>query len=79
ALPVAPCVYSVKQLFNKFEYRIYCKETKSYINHYDEVAGEYLQNLTRLIEEIFNPEIAFTQTDEISHCEYCPYKKICHR
>jgi len=43
------------------------------------VADEYLQHLTRLMEEIFNPEIAFTQTEETSHCEYCPYRKICHR
>ena len=79
-LPVVPGVYSVKHLFdNVFEYRIKCKETKRYINQYDEVADEYLQHLTRLMEEIFNPEIAFTQTEETSHCEYCPYRKICHR
>ncbi|MGM0504905.1 MAG: PD-(D/E)XK nuclease family protein, partial [Bacteroidota bacterium] len=79
ALPVVPGVYSVKHLFdNSFEYRIKCNETKRFINHYDEVADEYLQHLTRLMEEIFNPEIAFTQTEETSHCEYCPYRKICH-
>jgi ATP-dependent helicase/DNAse subunit B len=79
-MPVVPGVYSVKHLFdNSFEYKIYNKETKSYINHYGEVADEYLQHLTHLMEEIFNPEIAFTQTEEISYCKYCPYRKICHR
>jgi CRISPR/Cas system-associated exonuclease Cas4 (RecB family)/Fe-S-cluster formation regulator IscX/YfhJ len=79
-LPVVPGVYSVKHLFdNTFEYRIYNKETKSYINNYNEVDVEYLQHLTHLIEEIFNPKIAFTQTEETSHCQYCPYQKICHR
>lgn len=79
-LPVIPGVYSTKHLFdNTFEYRIYNKETKSYISHYNEVADEYLQHLTHLIEEIFNPAVAFTQTDEISNCEICPYRKICHR
>ena len=79
-LPVIPGVYSVKHLFdNSFEYRIYNTETKSYINNYNEVDVEYLQHLTYLMEKIFNPEIAFTQTEETSHCEYCPYQKICHR
>lgn len=79
-LPIVPGVYSAKKLFdNTFEYRIYNNETKSYINHYGEVADEYLQHLTHLIEEIFNPKVAFTQTDEVSNCEYCPYRKICHR
>ncbi|MEE4198508.1 MAG: PD-(D/E)XK nuclease family protein [Bacteroidales bacterium] len=79
-LPIIPGVYSVRKLFeNHFEYNLYCKENKRSLVNYEEVADEFLGHLTRLVEEIFNPEIPFLQTEEVSHCEYCPYRKICHR
>ena len=35
--------------------------------------------LSDLIAEITDPQIAFTQTDELKRCKYCPYKSICNR
>jgi len=43
------------------------------------MSDEFLKNLNQVIQTIINPEIPFTQTEEIRDCEYCPYKKICHR
>ncbi|MFN5317962.1 MAG: PD-(D/E)XK nuclease family protein, partial [Bacteroidia bacterium] len=34
---------------------------------------------TGLVEEIFNPEIPFVQTDDIGRCVYCSFKGICSR
>lgn len=40
---------------------------------------EFSLHLTALLEEIFNPEIPFDQTQDPKTCEYCPYKGICYR
>jgi len=44
-----------------------------------QIADEFEQNLNLLIEEIFNVELPFTQTEDRKRCEYCPYKDICKR
>ena len=79
-LPITPGVYSVRKIFDSnFDYRIYNKEDKSYIDNYETVAQEYFDKLNELIQTIFNPDNSFTQTEEIRNCEYCEFKKICHR
>lgn len=40
---------------------------------------EFRENLTRLIEEIFTPEIAFTQTEIEDKCAYCDFRKLCKK
>ncbi len=40
---------------------------------------EFLDKVTERLEEIYNPEIAFSPTDELSRCKYCPYKEMCGR
>jgi CRISPR/Cas system-associated exonuclease Cas4 (RecB family) len=40
---------------------------------------EFSIHLTALLEEIFNPEVPFDQTQELSTCKFCPYKGICYR
>ncbi len=35
--------------------------------------------LTNLLNKIFDKETPFTQTTDIDHCKYCPYKSICYR
>lgn len=37
------------------------------------------EGFIRLLEEIFNPDIPFTQTTNIENCSYCDYVNICHR
>ena len=79
-LTITPGIYSARKLYDKnFDYRIFNKGLKSYIDDYNSVKDEYFQNLTNLINEIFDPSASFTQTEETRNCEYCPYRKICHR
>jgi CRISPR/Cas system-associated exonuclease Cas4 (RecB family) len=35
--------------------------------------------LNSVLEELFNPEIEFTQTEDESRCVYCDFKSICYR
>jgi ATP-dependent helicase/nuclease subunit B len=37
------------------------------------------QMFTGLVEELFNPEIPFIQTDDIARCNYCSFKGVCSR
>ena len=44
-----------------------------------EVLNEFETQLKQMLSELFNPEINFTQTEEIENCEYCAFKGICNR
>lgn len=35
--------------------------------------------LTGMLKKIFDKLTPFTQTDDLEHCKYCPYKSICYR
>ncbi len=37
----------------------------------------YMQRLTETIESIFNPQLAFTPTDDTARCKTCPYATLC--
>jgi hypothetical protein len=79
-MAITPGVYSVRKLFDKdFDYRIKNKDTGLFIGDYNSIADDFTDKLSQLIHDIFNPEIAFTQTEEIRNCQYCAYRKICHR
>ena len=45
----------------------------------DEVVSDFSPRLNLLIEDIFNPGVPFTQTDNIGHCTFCQFKNICNR
>ena len=40
---------------------------------------EFEQLLKNTMEEIFNPQEAFTQTENQDHCKYCNYQNICRK
>lgn len=46
---------------------------------YSSAIDEFEAGLTGLLEEIFNPEISFTQTRRKEDCFLCPFRGICHK
>ncbi len=40
---------------------------------------EFRERLYKLLEEIFNPQNSFNQTDNKRMCEYCDYRGLCRR
>lgn len=47
---------------------------------YGAVAGEFRENLNKLLTQLFDERISFVQVDEKKNkCGYCPYNLICHR
>jgi RecB family exonuclease len=59
------------------------KDGISYLNDGEEIteikSEEFEGFLKNLIGEIMNPDIPFSQTDDVKRCEYCPYREICNR
>lgn len=49
------------------------------ITKYSDVGKSFEQELTQIFEELFDPDIAFTQVEDVDACTYCDYKKICRR
>lgn len=41
--------------------------------------SQFQEGLQRLIQDLFNPDQPFDQTDDHMNCQYCPYKEICSR
>ena len=45
--------------------------------HLEDLKGGFQLHLKNLLEELFNPEIPFTDSVSKVNCAYCPYKEIC--
>lgn len=46
---------------------------------YSRIREEFNNGLQAILEEIFNPEISFIQTDNEQACRYCPFTGLCDR
>lgn len=55
------------------------RQPKMPVNNFAFYEDEFRKRLYALLQEIFNPEEAFTQTEETKKCEYCDYRKLCRR
>ncbi|HHT23793.1 MAG TPA: PD-(D/E)XK nuclease family protein [Bacteroidales bacterium] len=78
--PIVPEIMKIPDLFKPdFATSIKDKTKNEFVDDFNEYRNEFEENLTNLLEEIFNQEIPFTQCTEISTCKYCPFKNICRR
>lgn len=55
------------------------RQTKIPVNNFALYEDEFRKRLLALLQEIFNPEEAFTQTKDVKKCEYCDYRCLCKR
>ncbi|MEA3496133.1 MAG: PD-(D/E)XK nuclease family protein [Bacteroidota bacterium] len=80
---IQSAVFSVKNMFNKyFDPVISFKEKrkpKERINDIKPLLEEFKENLKITLEEIFDSENDFVQTENEEKCKYCPYTGICDR
>lgn len=44
-----------------------------------EYEEDFLHALTEKLEEMHNPDISFSPTEDLATCSYCPYKQMCGR
>ena len=54
------------------------KRAKAYpVDDIEDVADDFHEALKKLLEEIFNPDIPFSPTDDMRRCTSCPYANLC--
>ena len=82
---VQPSLFFASKMLSK-EYSPYIVDksliigdTNGEIKEYDIIGESFEEQLTRVLEEIFNQEVAFTQVEDVNACKWCDYKKICRR
>lgn len=81
--PILPVIYKIRFLKSTNEFCIKIKNESTWrlekINDYHELNDAFLERLESVISEIFNPEITFSQTDNLKNCTYCKFKDFCRR
>lgn len=70
-----PNVYYIRSLFQDFNPNIY--KDKTIVDDFGDYYDDFEKTLKELLTEIFNPDIAFSQTENQDKCRYCDYKDIC--
>lgn len=77
-LPVSPGIYYLREIFKEnFDPRI--NHNNSLIDNIEPLMNDFTNRLDQLIEEIFNPNIPFSQTSNTNHCKWCAFKEVCRR
>jgi len=75
---VQASLFNIRDLFKSdFSPLIQCK--KSDIQDIRMYLDEFDRYLKELLNEIFDPDISFSQTTDTKKCIYCPYVGICNR
>ena len=80
--PLKPAIFNLKEIFSdEFNPYLQLKEsrTKTELTDFRDHQEDYTAQLKGLLEEMYNPEVPFSQTEDLKKCEYCPYKEICGR
>ena len=81
--PLKPAIFNLKEIFTAdFNPYLQLREPRKSgveLDDYRHYQEEYAAGLKGLLEEMYDPAIPFTQTEDLKKCEYCPYKEICGR
>ena len=77
---ITPGIYYIRDVFkDDFHTDLFNKGLKEKVTDFDVYENEFKEHLTACLEEIFNPEIPFAQTENVKVCQYCPYVGVCNR
>ena len=55
------------------------RKPKEPVENFAQYEGDFRENLKTLLEDIFNPDISFTQTEIEDKCAYCDFKALCKK
>ena len=75
-----PSLYYVRYL-GKEEYSPLLNDKASghEVTSYADYRDEFEALLATTLQELFNPEVPFTATEDTKVCEWCDFAKICRR
>ena len=76
-----PGIFYLRDVFKKdFSTELISKpepKVVEIVNDFDTFESMFKEKLTTCLEEIYNPDVPFTQTEESGVCKYCPYAVVC--
>ena len=55
------------------------RQEKTCIDNFALLEEEFRERLQKLLHEIYNPAIPFTQTEDEKRCSYCDFRNLCRR
>lgn len=55
------------------------RQPKIPVNNFAFYEDEFRERLQTLLQEIYNPEETFTQTEDTKKCEFCDFRELCRR
>lgn len=55
------------------------RKPKEPVDNFAQYEGDFRENLKTLLEDIFNPDISFTQTEIEDKCAYCDFRTLCKK
>jgi len=80
---MTPGIYYMRDVFkDDFKTELHYKPEKNIneiVSDFNTYEEDFRGHLTDCLDEIFNPDIPFTQTENTKPCLYCPYAGICNR
>jgi CRISPR/Cas system-associated exonuclease Cas4 (RecB family) len=79
---ITPGLYGMRELYNEdFDPGLSMGShgTKVAIISFTEVESEFLVHLQEVISRIYDPAIAFSQTNDVTRCRQCDFAALCHR
>lgn len=81
-LPVVPELLFIRESYqHDFESGVFIKNNKELVKvrSMDAFNENFKEELDRLLQEIFDISVPYSQTSQVEKCQYCPYVDICHR
>lgn len=81
---ISPEVLSVREVFKgdistQLRQKDYSSKINQVLVDFNDYKDEFMEKLINVLEEIFDPEIAFSQCKNTDLCKYCPFINICNR
>lgn len=77
---ITPGIIYLRNLFkDDFKVAVFDKKNKTEVLNYENYEQEFIENLSSCIDEIFDPNIAFEQTNNKKTCSFCNFTDICNR
>jgi len=74
---LVPGLYFLRDIYrDDFDYRLMMNKAPV---SYHQVAGQLEEQLKELMQQLYDPDIPFEQTEDWNTCRFCPYNGICRR